>query len=233
MTMPNVNQDTRDSVAVLTALPRVNLLPAEIAAAAKFRRFQLAMGGALVAAVAVVGALYVHGQSSVKSAQDELDAAKAQQATLQNTLNSLQGVQDVYTQVAAKQAMLTQAMGAEVRWSQYLADLSLRVPDKVWLTTVTASQTATGLSGTPTATTTTTPGVTQGIGTVTFAGTAFSHNDVAAWLDVLAKERGFADAYFSNATEKKVGPRTLVDYTSSVVVTADAKSNRYTAPAGS
>jgi Tfp pilus assembly protein PilN len=230
--MPNVNQDTRDGVAVLTAMPRVNLLPAEIAAAAKFRRFQLAMGGALLGAVAIVGALYVHGQSSVKSAQDELDTAKSQQVTLQNTLNSLQSVQDVYTQVAAKQAMLSQAMGQEVRWSRYLADLSLRVPDKVWLTTVTASQTNTGLTEAPAATTTT-PGVTQGIGAITFAGVAFSHDDVAAWLDMLGKERGFADPYFSNSTEAQIGPRTVVDYTSSVVVTDEAKSNRYTAPTGS
>lgn len=232
MTMPNVNQDTRDGVEVLTAMPRVNLLPAEIAEAAKFRRFQLAMGAALVAAVAAVGGLYVHGQSNVKAAQTELDAAQQQQVQLQGTLTSLQGVQDVYTQVAAKQAMLTQAMGGEVRWSRYLADLSLRVPDKVWLTTVTASQTATGLAAAQPGVAPTS-GVAQGIGTVSFAGEAFSHNDVAAWLDVLAKERGFADPYFSNATEKKIGPRTLVDYTSSVVVTDEAKSNRYTAPAGS
>ena len=47
------------------------------------------------------------------------------------------------------------------------------------------------------------------------------------------KERGFADPYFSNSTEAQIGPRTVVDYTSSVVVTDEAKSNRYTAPTGS
>ena len=231
--MPNVNQETREGVAVLTSLPRVNLLPAEIAEAARFRRFQLAMGGALVAAIAVVGGLYVHGQSDVKSAQEQLDAAQARQTTLQHQLTSLQSVQDVYGQVAAKQAMLTQAMGQEIRWSRYLADLSLRIPDKVWLTGVTANEKETGLTGTP-APVPTTPGLaTAGIGSITFSGVAFSHDDVATWLDVLAKERGFADPYFSNATEAKIGPRTVVNYSSSVVVTGDAKSGRYTTPAGS
>jgi Tfp pilus assembly protein PilN len=232
MTMPNVNETSRESVTTVTSLPRVNLLPAEIAEAAKFRRFQFAMGGAIVAAIAVVGALYVHGQSSVASAQNEVDAAQAQHATLQRTLTSLHGVQDVYTQVASRQAMLTQAMGQEVRWSRYLADLSLRVPDKVWLTSVTATETATGLTGTAPATPAV-PGTTAGIGTMTLAGVAFTHNDVATWLDVLAKERGFADPYFSNATEAEMGPRTVVNYSSSVVLTDEAKSGRYTTPAGS
>jgi Tfp pilus assembly protein PilN len=141
-------------------------------------------------------------------------------------------VQDVYTQVASRQAMLTQAMGQEVRWSRYLADLSLRVPDKVWLTSVTATETATGLTGTAPATPAV-PGTTAGIGTMTLAGVAFTHNDVATWLDVLAKERGFADPYFSNATEAEMGPRTVVNYSSSVVLTDEAKSGRYTTPAGS
>ena len=230
--MPNVNDTTRESVTTTTSLPRINLLPPEIAEAAKFRRFQFAMGGAVAAAVVIVGALYVHGQSSVSSAQDELDNAQAQQTTLQQTLASLHGVQDVYAQVAAKQAMLTQAMGQEVRWSRYLADLSLRVPDKVWLTNVTATETATGLTGAaPVAPTT--PGTTAGIGTITFAGIAFSHDDVAAWLDVLAKERGFAEPYFSNSTETQIGPRTVVNYTSSVVMTDEAKSGRFATPAGS
>ena len=229
--MPNVNETARESVATTTTLPRVNLLPAEIAEAARFRRFQLVMGGAVVAAVVAVGALYVHGQSAVHDAQADLDNAHAQQATLQNTLTSLRSVQDVYAQVAAKQAMLTQAMGQEVRWSGYLADLSLRVPDKVWLTNITATETTVGTAAAPAAPTA--PGTTAGIGTVTFAGVAFSHDDVATWLDVLAKERGYANAYFTNSTESKIGSRTVVNYTSSVVLTDQAMSGRYTKPAGS
>jgi hypothetical protein len=50
-------------------LPSVNLMPAEIAEAARFRRLQFAMGAAVLGAVVVVGALYVHGKSSVSDAQ--------------------------------------------------------------------------------------------------------------------------------------------------------------------
>ena len=50
MTTPDVNQVTT-SVGVRPTMPSVNLMPTEIAEAAKFRRFQFAMGAAVVAAV--------------------------------------------------------------------------------------------------------------------------------------------------------------------------------------
>src|SRR4051812_12924457 len=175
MTMPNTNEQATD-VVVAPSLPSVNLLPAEIAQAARFRRFQLAMGGAVVAAVAIVGALYVHGQSAVKSAQTDLDNARAQQTAAEAKLASLQSISGVYSQVAAKQAMLVQAMGQEVDWSNYLADLSLRVPDRVWLTNIQATESTTGLAGV-TSTSTPNPLSTTGIGTIIFTGTAFTHDD--------------------------------------------------------
>src|SRR3954447_19980808 len=121
MTTPDVNQGTTAVVGTPT-LPSVNLMPAEIAEAARFRRFQLAMGAAVVGAVVIVGALYVHDKSSVSGAQAKLDTAQAQYATSENELHSLSSVSDVYAQVAAKQAMLQQAMGQEVDWSKYLSD---------------------------------------------------------------------------------------------------------------
>jgi Tfp pilus assembly protein PilN len=225
--MPNVTQTT-----VLTGVPRVNLMPPEIAEAARFRRLQLAMGGAVVAAVAIVGALYVHEHSAVKSAQSDLDAAKAQNASLQAQLTSLRSVQDVYTQVAAKQAMLMQAMGQEIRWSFYLTDLSLKVPDHVWLTNLSATETQTGLSGS-TAATSTSPLTAATIGSITFSGVGYTHDDVATWLDTLAKERGFVDPYFSNSTEANIGTTPTVNFSSSVGLTDKAKSGRYAKPLGS
>jgi Tfp pilus assembly protein PilN len=240
VTVPNVQPPATEGqltrTVVSPSLPRVNLMPPEIAEAAKFRRFQLAMGGAVLAAVAVVGALYFQAQGSKGNAQSGLDAARNQQTALQAKLNSLQSVQQVYAEAAAKEAMLKQAMGQEVRWSSYLTDLALHMPDNVWLTTVQASETAVPVTGTTaaapaaatpaTGTTTLAP---AGIGTVTFSGVAFSHNDVAAWLDALAKEKGFTNPYFSNSTETTLGPRTVVNFASSVSLTDAAKSGRYTA----
>ena len=209
-------------------LPRVNLLPPEIHEAAKFRRFQLAMAGAGVAAVAVVGGLTYMAHNDVSKAKAQVTAAQAEKTSLMKQQASLQYVADIRSQVDAKKAMLVQAMAPEIRWSYYMTDLSLRIPDHVWLTNVTASE----ASAQPTTSTTSSALTQPGIGSVTFAGIAFSHDDVATWLDSLAKERGFTNVYFSNSTKGQLGPRSIVTFTSSVSLSQAALSGRFTAVEG-
>lgn len=233
MTSPNMPTPTAAPSVVGTvgggSMPRVNLMPTEIAEAAKFRRFQFAMAGAGVAAVVLVGFLSVQASASVSSAKSQLAAAQQQHTVLQSQLASLSPVRDVYSQVAAKQAMLRQAMGGEIRWSYYLTDLSLRIPDNVWLTSITATETQASQSSAPKliATPQSTSVLPTGIGTVQFAGVAFSHNDVANWLDSLAKEKGYTNVYFSNATRAVIATKPVVDFASSVTMTTAALSGRY------
>ena len=44
-------------------------------------------------------------------------------------------------------------------------------------------------------------------GTVTFQGKGYTHNDVAAWLDSLAKQTGYDQPYFTESTEEQIGDR--------------------------
>ena len=55
-----------------------------------------------------------------------------------------------------------------------------------------------------------------GIGTVTFSGVGFNHDDVAVWLESLAKQKGYANPYFSTSTEALIGTRTTVNFASTV-----------------
>src|SRR4029078_9008654 len=98
--------------------------------------------------------------------------------------------------------MLSQAMGGEIRWSRYLNDLSLRMPDHVWLTNVSTSETGATATTLPT---TTTSGTLGSIGNIQFTRVSFTHDDVATWLDTLSKERGFVNAYFTNSAETAIG----------------------------
>ena len=207
----------------LVALPKVNLLPPEIAERARFRKVQAGLGGGLLAAVGVVALLYVGAVGSVNDAQAELDTATAQGAALRAETAKYADVKAVYARAAAAQAMLTQAMGEEVRYSQFLNDLSLTVPDNVWLKDVTFAQ-----APVPAAVGATEPG----IGTVSFTGVGFSHDDVAVWLESLAKQKGYANPYFTNSTKAFVGSRATVNFTSTVTLTPAALSGRYTTPAG-
>lgn len=213
-------------------LPRVNLLPPEIAEHRRFRRIQAGLAGSLVGAVAVVAALYVGAHGGVSSAQSELDTARAEQTGLQQQVAALGDVSATYGSVAAARAALATAMGDEVQWSRYLNDLSLRIPDNVWLTNMSVAP----AGSTPAATTATTAaasGAPAAVATITFTGVAFSHDDVAVWLESLARQKGYANAYFTSSTEAKIGPRTVVNFASTVTVTADALSKRYTTTTGS
>ena len=211
------------AVISLDSLPRVNLLPPEIAEAAKLRRIQVGLGGAVLAAVGVVALLYVGASSSVTQAQESVDAAATKNAALQSETAKYRDVTAVYARAAAAQAMLTQAMGEEVRYSQFLNDLSLSVPDNVWIKSLSFAQA-------PTA-----PGIgtaVPGIGTVTVNGVGFKHDDVAVWLESLASQKGYTNPYFTNSTEALLGTRKTVNFTSTATLTPAAYSGRYTKPAG-
>lgn len=200
------------------ALPRVNLLPPEIAARARLRRVQLALGGGLLATAGVVAVLYVGAAAGVSEAGDELTAASGRGAALQTEARSYGEVNAVYEQAAKARALLVSAMGEEVRFSTFLDDLSKTVPEHVWLKDVTFTQV-------PPVGTATAPG----IGTASFTGVGFRHEDVATWLETLEAQPGFTDPYVSDATAGTIGERRTVSFTSTVTLTPDARSGRYTA----
>jgi Tfp pilus assembly protein PilN len=213
----------------LATLPRVNLLPPEIEQQRRFRHVQVGLGGAVLASLVAVGALVVAASAQVGNAQDDLDANKAQTTQLQAKVTEYAEVPLVYGQVEAAHAQLGQAMGREVRWSYFLNDLSLKIPRHVWLDSMVVSSTVA------------TPGVAQptgqyaavGIGNVAFEGRAYSHNDVAAWLVSLAKQKGYTQPYFSDSTVTPLPTNDhAVRFTSQVTVTDDALSKRYTEKAG-
>ena len=211
-------------------LPRVNLLPPEIAEKRQFRRIQTALGSAVLASVAVVGLLYVSAGHSVSSAQSDLDSANAQGSALQLEAAKYRNVTAVYAAADAAQQQLSVAMGDEVRYSQLLNDLSLTVPSNVWISNLAYTAGADGAAA-PTAATTAgaagAPAAPAALGTFTVTGIGFEHDDVAQWLDAIAGLKTYDTPYFSTSTESLLGTRKIVTFTSTANVTDKARSNRY------
>ena len=217
---------TKQSEAVgtgLVTLPRVNLLPPEIEEGKRFRRIQVGLGAGVLAAVGVVAVGVVLASASVSSANEELEAASAEGSRLQAETAKYADVTAVYAQSAAAQAMLAEAMGEEVRYSRFLSDLSLSVPENVWLTSLTFAQ-----APVDPAVGSTEPGV----ATLTVSGKGFSHEDVAMWLESLAAQKTYTDPNFSSSQEVMIGEREAVEFASTATLTPEALSGRYTAPAG-
>ena len=107
--------DELDLLTRPVTLPRVNLLPPEIGEARRFRRVQGGLAGAVVASVAVVGLLYAGASAGVSDASAERDQAATTQRTLQSSAAQYRDVTATYTRATDAQALLTTAMGQEVR----------------------------------------------------------------------------------------------------------------------
>lgn len=220
----SVLTDDRDTAAALPstlAVPGVNLLPPEIGQRHRLRRLQLGVGCALLTVVGVVTALSMAAAAAVQEAGAELEAASTRGAVLTAENAEYVDVLAVHRDARSAQEMLALAMGQEVRFSELLDDLTRTVPDDVWLEDVTFSQTA----APPAA-----GGAPAGIGAVTFTGVALSYEDVAAWLDSLAAQEGYADPSLteSTATAPAQGERRTVGFRSTVVLTSAALSQRHT-----
>jgi Tfp pilus assembly protein PilN len=205
-------------------LPRVNLLPPEIAERAAFQRVQLGLGAAVVATLGVVGLLFMSASHGVTAANEDLASAQSRGTQLQSQTAAYRDVTATYAAAQAAQLQLTSAMSDEVRYSQLMNDLALSIPSSVWVNSVNFAQT----------TAVPVPGVTATppIGTMTVSGTGFTHQDVALWLESLSGGKNYANAYFSNSTEALLGTRKIVNFSTTADVTANARSGRYTKPIG-
>jgi hypothetical protein len=72
-------------------------------------------------------------------------------------------------------------------------------------------------------------GALPGVGAITVEGEALDHPDVATWLDVLGRQPGLSDAYFSSSSKEKVdgSNKTVVKFSSSATITDEALSHRF------
>lgn len=213
----------------LPALPAVNLLPPEIMVRRRFRRVQAGLVGAVLAAALIVALLFVAASGGVSAAQGDVMAAGAQQRSVQAESARYKDVTAAYQRVADAQALLVTAMGQEVRYSRFLNDLALSIPPNVWIKTIAFTQAAPGAAAAGAATATST----TGIGSVSVTGVAFTHEDVALWLESLADEKGYAAPTLQTSTEVLLGTnKPGVNWSSTVVLTPVALSGRYTANGG-
>ncbi|MCW2620791.1 MAG: Fimbrial assembly family protein [Frankiales bacterium] len=208
-------------------LPSVNLLPPEIAEQVQFRRIQAGLGALVALAAVGVGLLTMNAAASVSHAEERVSAASAEQTRLQAQTRQYDEVTATYEKAAAAQKLLVSAMGPEVRYSRYLHDLSLTIPTNVWLTSVTYAQTPPVPAGTTPA-----ANAPTGLGTVTFAGTAKQHEDVAVWLEALAQQEGFDTPVLQSSTELKIGAVPVVNWTATVPMNNQALSGRFLAGGG-
>jgi Tfp pilus assembly protein PilN len=208
----------------LTTLPRVNLLPPEVHQARKLRRTQICLVSGVAALAVLLGGVYFTQVSSADGAASDLSVVKAQGVTLNAQKAQYADVPTVLDAITNAENSRQSAMSTDVQWYRYLNDLSYITPKDAWLTSLQVTFNSGASSTNPLAS--------AGIATVTVQGDALKHVDVASWLDAIAKEHGWADAYFSSSTKAVVDGHNVVQFASTVNVTPSALSHRYDRKAG-
>ena len=220
-------------------LPRINLLPPSITVQRTRRQVLSGLAAAGIFAVIAILLLTMLAASRRASEQRRLDAAQQRNAQLQQEAASYANVRQAYSDVDRARATLRSALSTEVRYSRLLVGLSAHVPATIQVTTVTYAQTGSAAAAAPSASGTgavapaptavagsTVVGSTP-IGTVAIGGLTASHDDVATWLQALAKQTGITDTAFTTSTKADRNGQPVITFQSTAVITAAALSGRY------
>jgi Tfp pilus assembly protein PilN len=184
---------------------RVNLLPESFLESGRVRLVQSGLAVALLAAAATVAVAHTQVSADVEEARVQLQAAQAAQSQVTAEIAALGGVRELYAQVEQRQALLDEARGSSVSWSRLLNDLSLIVPEGVWVENVSVGPAAGGAGP-----------------TITFSGRGGSHGDVATWIETMSAHPGLLDATFSTSAVDESLAEQTVAFTSTVTVDREA-----------
>jgi Tfp pilus assembly protein PilN len=159
-------------------MKRINLLPPEQRVKASRERGLLWAILILVAIVVALGLVYVWQNRQVTDKQAELDQLTAQVAVEQQKAAALRPYADIQTMRTAMTATARGIYDSRVPWSTILQEISLVIPENVRLQSLTGTVPATMLPGSAV------PAAPGAVGTadITFAGTTYTHKDVAEFM---------------------------------------------------
>jgi Tfp pilus assembly protein PilN len=188
---------------------RINLLPPEFVERRRSRQRLAATVIAAVALIAVLVAVFLF--EDMKLARDRRALATQLQTNdqLSAQVAELADFQRLQAELRRKTELLSSLTETEVRWSVVLADISLVIPQDVWLTNFTGNVGA--QSGTPTAS-----AAASSLGQIQMTGATFSHLDVAKWLIRLGQVDAFLFPYMSLSAKAKINTTNVVNFNSTV-----------------
>jgi Tfp pilus assembly protein PilN len=123
---------------------RINLLPPEIL---DKRRAEKRIGYVIIAAVGVaiiLAAVWAFGYFRLQGKQDELAVIQQQVQATQSQANQLAIFEERAGELAKRQAIVALALSDRRNWAKLFDELSLVLPEDVWVQTLTAAE-ASGL----------------------------------------------------------------------------------------
>lgn len=187
----------------------VNLLPRELEPQRKAPPVAVVVGCAgAVAAAAVLAFAYLQASSQLGSENRQLAAVQAQIAALPSPPAPPATVSSLPQERASRLAAVASALSQRVAWDRILREISLVMPDDVWLTSLDATSPSPALpAGTPA------PAPSDPPTGVTLSGFTYSQAGVARLLARLGVLPDLAAVSLTSSTQSAVGTRSVISFT--------------------
>lgn len=217
------------------ALPRINLLPPEIAERAHFENQRYAMAGGVALAVLCLAGAYALASRSAGNAESDLATVRSEGAAITAESAQYSDIPRMEAETQAAESSLQTAMGQEVRWSFFLNDVSSTIPADVWLTNLTMAQpivAVPGAAAVPVDPAAVGAYAAPGIASLTYAGTSRTYGEVARWLESQERIAHSDLPYLTTSADAQIGEVDVVGFTTTATIDAGAYSWRYDTSGG-
>lgn len=192
-------------------IERINLIPDEILVDKKAVQKRPLIISILVLYFLCWGAVYVYQKAKVKKRLNNVEQARMQRDELmaQNTryrevIERINLVQKREEDIKKRLAVISSILEERVYWSEILRNLTHRIPDRIWLTSLSTYDLAKG-EGKPQT------GSIGGKG-VKFNGTALSNSAIAAFVFALENSSDFENVVLVYSQKNESQDRDLYDF---------------------
>lgn len=197
----------------------VNLLPRDDTRRTKTNTPMLIGVAGTVAVTALTSMMFLSASSKVHDTQTQLDAAQAQLAVIPPPPAPDSAGQGLASQQQARLTALSTALTKRVAWDRVLRNLSLVLPNDVWLSALTASSPASPASavaahpaaGAPTQ--------------FTLSGYTYSQASVARLLSRLEVLPDLSNVQLQNSSLAQIGTQNVVQFQIAANVRAGASAS--------
>jgi Tfp pilus assembly protein PilN len=202
-----------------------NLLPKEDSRQAREARpntARLALAVAALVTIAALASAFLLMSARVSDKKQQYDDLRGQLAALNVPAEEPANGEDqaLVEERQSRTTALASALGGRVAWDRLLREISLVLPEDVWLTKLTATAPPPSSSATaPPPQGTTDPGATApGTSSVTITGNTYDQDSVAQLLSRLAVIPELSSVKLLSSTRMKVGQRDVFEFSVAATV---------------
>jgi Tfp pilus assembly protein PilN len=198
-------------------MTQVNLLPGDVRQRQRTRALTLAVLASVAGVLALVLFVFVLQTARLSSAKHELASQESVNDGLRSDIAGLQQFAQLKQTVADRVALRDDLLRSQVLWSGILRDLSMVIPGKVYLTSMSGTVTDVSQS----------PSLPAGdlVGTIQFQGVATDQPTVALWLTRLEQVDGWVNAWISQSSKANVNGVDKVQFSGTIDVSLLATSD--------